>query len=351
MNFTFFNEKLIVEKKVKILYNKNIIGGLKMKRIIKTSIFIFIALFACKTNVNAMYIDGSTSVWEKGEIVKITDGKEGSTQYKTWLEDGTVAFCVEHGINFKSGEVDTETLTNYFKNGLTEEKTKELVKQISEYLYFGYGNEGKNSDEYYLATQKLIWEAISKSGFYASEYYANRIQSYNFTTIEYKYKNGDNIDLTDEVKNINNAISKYYAKPSICSSNLEELEVGEVIRYEDTNKVLDQYNVTCADGIKCEKNGNVLKITGIKEGKNQKITLSKSEVKKEIPLYIANGYQGVITKAGNLEAVSCNNEITTFVAPVTADINITLIMAVALISGMMMYITYKSVNENKMLNK
>lgn len=323
-----------------------------MKKIVKTSIFIFIALFSCKTAVKAKtYIDGSTTAWENGEIVKITDGKEGSTQYKTWLEDGTVAFCVEHGINFRTGEVNEDNLTNYFKNGLTEEKTKELVKQISEYLYFGYGNEEKNSDEYYLATQKLIWEAISKSGFYATEYYTNRVKSYNFTTIEYKYKNGDNIDLTEEVKNIEDSIEKYYTKPSICSTNFGELEVGEVIRYEDKNGVLDQYNVMCDEGIKCETNGNVLKITGLEEGKNKKITMSKPEVKKEIPLYIAEGYQGVITKAGDLEAVSCNNEITTFVAPVTADINVTLIMIVALISGIMMYITYKSVNENKILSK
>ena len=253
-------------------------------------------------------------------------------------------FCVDFGVAIDPGTATVSEIEEYFAKGISEEKAKELVKKLTEYLKFGYGNDGKTSKKYYLATQKLIWEAISDTGYYATSYYDSvngsslgklKLKNFQWTT-----DGKTAIDLSNEINAIETAIENYYKKPSFCSSQEKiEIEVGETAEYIDSNGVLSMYEVNCDNGIECQVEDNKLKVKAINEAGSNNIRFSKIDT-TQTNSYVYKGGQGVIVKSGNLEPVSCEFGIDSFKNEKTADMKIIYVITIGLFGGIMAYIAY-----------
>lgn len=270
---------------------------------------------------------------DAGKIVLIIDGKE------------YVGFCIDFGMKVAIGQTETpQLLKEYFQNVLSEAETNELIRKLTLFVQYGYGYEGRTTDKYYLATQQLIWEAISNTGFYASDFYHNQSSIDKLKINNFRWTNDSGkttIDISEELKAIENSINEYYKTPSFCSAhNKIELEVGESAEFTDNNNVLTSYVVKCDDGIKCEKDNNKLKVTAIDEVSSQKITFTKSSDGVENYVYRLADKQGIITKQGKLETVSCEFGIDSFKNVQTSDSRIIYIITLGLFCGVMSYITY-----------
>ena len=263
--------------------------------------------------------------------------------------DGQVypGYCIDFGMYVSTGTVESpQTLYEYFKNVLSDEAAKDLVKKLTLYTQFGYGTVGKTTDKYYLATQQLIWQAISDTGFYNSDFYHNQTEG---TVSKLKIENfrwtNDNgkttIDISSQINTIKNDINSYYSKPSFCSSTNElELEIGSTAEYIDNNNVLDSYVVTCEGGLKCQTNGNKLSVTAINDAGRQKITFNKAPTGTENYVYRVTGKQGIIIQEGTLEPVSCEFGIDTFKNEKTSDTQIAYVIVIGIFGGIMAYIIY-----------
>ena len=272
---------------------------------------------------------------EAGKVTLIIDGKEYP------------GYCIDFGMYVQTGAIDTPlNLKEYFKNVLSENAANELIKKLTRYMAFGYGTEGRNTDKYYLATQQLIWQAISDTGFYDSDFYHNRtsktVQKMRLANFRWTNDGGTTIiDVSSEISAIQNSINQYYKTPSFCSSqNKIELEVGETAEFIDNNNVLTSYHIKCDNGIECKFEGNKLKVTAIDEVSSQKITFSKSSTGTENLVYRANGKQGLIANQGALEPVSCEFGIDSFKNVQTSDTKIIYIITIGLFCGIMAYIAF-----------
>lgn len=341
-----------------------------MKNKIKNTIILIIAFFFIyipNVSADAKIVSRDYIKIDGKQVKKLYDNTEtGAKDYiggdagkVPLLIDGKeyMGFCIDFGMLVATGDTETpQSLKEYFQNVLSESETNELIKKLTLYTTFGYGSAEKTTDKYYLATQQLIWEAISNTGFYASDFYHNktngsvkkmRIANFRWTTGGKE----DAIDLSAELNAIKNSINQYYQTPSFCSSqNKIEIEVGKSATFKDTNNVLSKYKVNCDSGIKCEVEENKLTVTAIDETSSQSITFSKTSPGTENYIYRVTGRQGLITSQGTLEPISCEFGIDSFKNVQTADTKILYIITIGLFCGIMAYIIYytkKSLDELK----
>lgn len=300
-------------------------------------------------NVSKLYDNSETGSTdnkaEVGLITIIVDGKEYP------------GYCIDFGMVIGFGTAEIQNLQEYYSNILGESAAKQLIKKLTEYVTFGYGTEGKNTAKYYLATQQLIWEAISDTGFFATDFYVeqtnNKRKKLKIENFRWTNDGGaTTIDVSAEINSIKNSISNYYKTPSFCSSqNQIEIELGESAEYTDNNNVLSKFKVNCENGLECQTNGNILNVKAINEAGSNKITFSKAApTDTEAYVYRIAGHQGVITYEGRLEPVSCEFGIDSYQNVKTADGKIVYILIIGIFAGIMAYISYytkKSLNELK----
>lgn len=320
-----------------------------MNKYIKLFLITIVAIFGLNIKANAVVVNFSNTGWSGGTIYKYADGKNSNVALcEFWLEDGRAAFCLEYGADAITGtSLDEKDIEEYFKNGLSETAAKALVTQINKYIYFGYGSEGMTSEKHYIATQKLIWEAISKSGFYKSDYYKGNVDEYEFNTLTFKYGDGTLVDVSNEVKAIEDAIKAHETKPSFCSTT-KNISLFDKVSLEDENKVLSQYELICPDGLSCKIVDNKLEIEAEKSGDVKKITFSKDAVGNATEMYKKGSYQGVVVAEGMVDAISCYLTINVSENnPETGGANILLILMIGLFCGMVAYITYNSSHKNE----
>ena len=254
-------------------------------------------------------------------------------------------YCIDFGVSVSAGlEANTYNLQEYYSNVLGEAEAKELVKKITLYAKLGYGNTGKATEKYYLATQQLIWETINDTGFYQSDYYETRAnEKFNIVNLGWTTDKKNRIDISKEINEIKKAVNNYYLTPSLCSSthNLE-IELGKDMIYTDTNKVLSQYEISCSEGLECVKSENQLKVIATKEAGHRTIIFTKKSSGTENLLYRAKTEQGIITNTGILEPVTCSFGIDSINNVQTSDSNIVYIRIVGLFCGVSSYIIYRT---------
>lgn len=256
-------------------------------------------------------------------LIQIAERSEGNIN----------GFCVDVGADLPSDiyvSKSSKTLEEYLNTTLNDtEKSKKLATEINEIIYFGY--ESNPTHNYYAATQKMIWEKLYNAG-YRTSYYSNNVTFYYGST---------NVNFETETNAINKAIADYKKTPSYCSSTTNlELAVGETATYKDNNGVLSNYKVNCSDGLKCEANGNDLKITVLKESGTQKITFSKEEKGSGTVVYKEGNNQGVIESTGKIASVSCEFGVDTYKNAQTSGIKIVTIISVGIIFGLLAYLIY-----------
>lgn len=274
----------------------------------------------CRVNKT---INGTTSELDRITVTTSTDSE-------------VTAYCVDVSANLKSGDVASllsQNLAEYFNNTFNDmTKSKEITKKINEYIYFGYGYSEHVSKNYYIATQKLIWDELYNNG-YRQEYYSPNVI---LTTV-----NGVTVDVSSEISEIKKLISNYYKTPSMCSSTTQlELAVGETKTYTDTAGVLSNYKVNCSSGLTCETSGNTLKITASQAGNDYKVTFTKDGQETYPVVYKKENGQGVTIGTGTLAGVSCEFGVDSYTNVQTSDTKIVVVISIGLIAATMAYAIY-----------
>ena len=312
-----------------------------MKKKFSKVLLTLILIFSMTKNVygNSVTATGLFIFDESGSrVYKNVDGTQRDLVQISIKDNATGetfnGYCIDVGATLtSSGEHTTgQSLFDYLNSFLNDEtKTKNVIKKINEYNYFGYGYNNQNNYKYYIATQKLIWDELYNAG-YRQEYYGTNV---TFTSSQ------GTIDITNEINTIKNSISNYYKTPSFCSNQSKiEIAVGETATYTDNNNVLSNYNITCSDSLSCKKEGNTLKVTATKEGSEQKINFSKTIEGENLTLFKQENRQSVIANKGQIEPISCDFGIDTYKNVQTSDTKIIYVITIGLFCGTIAYIMY-----------
>ena len=71
-------------------------------------------------------------------------------------------YCIDVGATLgdKTYINQLDGLEDYLSYVIDSSKVKNVTNKINQYIQFGYGYNGQNSDKYIVATQKLIWDGL-----------------------------------------------------------------------------------------------------------------------------------------------------------------------------------------------
>ena len=194
------------------------------------------------------------------------NGSDHITNLAMMTTNGVTAYCIEPGITADKASYYSST-TNIYDTKLSNVNTKKL----SLIGYYGYGYEGHNAKEYYMAAQELIWREAGVENVWWTD-----------------AKEGGNILNIDYYKNeILRLVNSYEVAPSF---NLKkEYMVGDEITLLDSNSVLNGYEVVGNDDVKIEN--NQLKI--IVKDANNNFILRRKQNGKNTKFYYKDGYQTI----------------------------------------------------------
>lgn len=187
-----------------------------MKKIFMIFIYFFIlSSVSASEHLDLVPIDGVFS-----SQYNLDNGSYFSSNQKKYYMDGKIVYCVEPGTGIYTNDYYASDISfSSFSN--------DLINKIGLIGYFGYDYPGHQSDNYFLATQELIWEFIGN----------NEI---HFTT---GINNSGNIINIDNEKNeIISLVNNYLVKPSFDGNLISEV-YGNSIVLEDNNHVLSNYDV------------------------------------------------------------------------------------------------------------
>lgn len=186
------------------------------------------------TNITYQRIDGAYFY-----IVDNSTGAVDTNHVTKFLMNGKVAFCIEP-------MTDITTRVYSSTEGLSGSGySADVIRKIELYGHYGYDYPGHQTDRYWLATQKLIWESAKNV-------------SVKFTTGA--NGSGSVIDLSGETNEILRLANHNDVRPDFNVSKIEG-NIGDTITLTDKNGVLDEYNMTYNGKHQVSKNGNTLTVT------------------------------------------------------------------------------------------
>lgn len=220
---------------------------------------------------------GSSTFWEQSQfIIRKSDG--------AWV------YCVQPFVKIQSNNtynVTTEDLS------AVANISYDNWKMIERIAYYGYGYGNHNGDNWYAATQMLIWRYADPS-----------VDSY-FTDTLHGNRN-DNI-LKAEMDEILSLANGHTVAPKITLPS--EMIISNTITVNDQNNVLSQFNVENVSGGTVTKNGNSLNITATNVG-DLTFTLNRpgNRYGEPVRLYYATDSQNVVRR-GNIDPLKMNYKV------------------------------------------
>ncbi len=219
-------------------------------KILKFLVFI-VLFFSTIERVNASELV-KNAVKDVYYVRRGGEEKYFSAPFSEYSIDGFTTYCIEPGTRITSQQYIK-------KDGLIDSPFDATLTNKLELIgYYGYDYPTHKTVRYRMATQALIWETIS------SDFIVD------FWTKQYGY--GDAIDVSKEKKEIMDLVNNHYSLPNI--PNEVNTSAGKTVELNDTNNLLDQFEVTDNGGTDAVIEGNVLYINNIKSG-NTTITLTK----------------------------------------------------------------------------
>ena len=191
----------------------------------KKIFLFFMMLFLFNASVYASHLDLVPISGVYSSQLNMDTGAYFSSNQKKYYMDGKIVYCVEPGKPIYTNDYFGES--DLFLSGLSQD----IINKISLIGHFGYDYPGHLTDNYFLASQELIWELIGN----------NEI---HFTTgIN---GTGDIVNIDYEKNEIMSLVNHYYVKPSFDSEVISGVYNDEVILV-DTNNVLSDYMVVSSD--------------------------------------------------------------------------------------------------------
>ena len=187
-----------------------------------------------------------------------------------YVGDKTV-FCIEPMQLFTEG-LDYSPDTKKW-----DELSEQTRQNIWEINYYGYSYSGHQTEKYYVATQVMIWQAVT--GTWYQPYYTDGTTVY---------------DISNEVAVINNLRTQPQGKPSFNNQTIK-MGLNTPVTLTDTKGTLANYSITNSNGIRASVNGNNLTVAITSENYDKSITFSRNFTARDVNvIYGSGGYQRVI---------------------------------------------------------
>ena len=187
-----------------------------------------------------------------------------------YVEDKTV-FCIE------PMQLFTEGLDYHQDTAKWDELSEQTRQNIWEINYYGYSYSGHQTEKYYVATQVMIWQAVT--GTWYQPYYTDGTTVY---------------DISNEVAVINNLRTQPQGRPSFNNQTIK-MGLNTPVTLTDTKGTLSNYSITNSNGIRASVNGNNLTVAITSENYDKSITFSRNFTARDVNvIYGSGGYQRVI---------------------------------------------------------
>ena len=187
-----------------------------------------------------------------------------------YVGDKTV-FCIEPMQFF------TEGLDYHQDTAKWDELSEQTRQNIWEINYYGYSYSGHQTEKYYVATQVMIWQAVT--GTWYQPYYTDGTTVY---------------DISNEVAVINNLRAQPQGRPSFNNQTIK-MGLNTPVTLTDTKGTLSNYSITNSNGIRASVNGNNLTVAITSENYDKSITFSRNFSARDVNvIYGSAGYQRVI---------------------------------------------------------
>lgn len=187
-----------------------------------------------------------------------------------YVGDKTV-FCIE------PMQLFTEGLDYHQDTAKWDELSEQTRQNIWEINYYGYSYSGHQTEKYYVATQVMIWQAVT--GTWYQPYYTDGTTVY---------------DISNEVAVINNLRTQPQGRPSFNNQTIK-MGLNTPVTLTDTKGTLSNYSITNSNGIRASVNGNNLTVAITSENYDKSITFSRNFTARDVNvIYGSGGYQRVI---------------------------------------------------------
>ena len=187
-----------------------------------------------------------------------------------YVGDKTV-FCIE------PMQLFTEGLDYHQDTAKWDELSEQTRQNIWEINYYGYSYSGHQTEKYYVATQVMIWQAVT--GTWYQPYYTDGTTVY---------------DISNEVAVINNLRTQPQGRPSFNNQTIK-MGLNTPVTLTDTKGTLANYSITNSNGIRASVNGNNLTVAITSENYDKSITFSRNFSARDVNvIYGSGGYQRVI---------------------------------------------------------
>lgn len=235
---------------------------------------IFIVLFMIIIGINSVNAANITEDKISGIYANQTyNGKELSASFGYMYANGCIAYCIDPGKPLKMGEYNQ---TNDFKYKKISNTKKERLELIA---YFGYEYEGHSTEKYYYATQALIWETIGST-------------NVSFTTE--RNRNGKEIDISTEKKEIERLINEFLTLPSFANAKIYA-SVGKTVTLEDNNNNFFNFNYSSNNKNTFNFDNDKFNIEVKEVGEGKINIFNEINNNKNSIIYYSEGYQSLVT--------------------------------------------------------
>ncbi len=210
------------------------------------------------------------------------DGSNEVDKASFFYVNNAPTFCVEPHVETNYGYEYRESWD--WNDTRISSSLKDKVVQIS---YYGWWYPGHQTNDYRLATQAMIWEAVTNSpeGYY----------TYNDSGARY--------DISAERKEIKRLVEEHNKKPSF-NGTTSNLTLGESKVLTDSNNVLANFKVASCTNCNATINGNKLTVTPTSTGKYQVNLEKKSEAYDRPTIYYISDYYQNQILTGNIDSVT-----------------------------------------------
>lgn len=275
----------------------------KLKWVIPIFLFGIISLIP-SFKARALTSDSFYFEWINPKIYvnKYKDGVERSERIQVYhrRSDGTIAYCIQPGIDFS----DTALLTGYdYNQASISGMSQDTWRKVSLLAYYGYGYGNHTDMKWYAITQYEIWKAnpLGWTTYWADSFHGNNISQFE-----------------EESTELLNLVNNHYKAPSFINTT-NEVVVNDTITLTDSNNVLNNFDVSVSGNATAKKDGNKLYITPNSLGEiTINLTKNANRFGKNAFVFVGDGVQNLMT-AGNIEPYKTSLKIKSIGGKVTIN--------------------------------
>ena len=261
----------------------------------KKIIIFLIVLYGIISGFNVYALEDSfyEGSYIQGEY--ITKVKNGYKKYKQMREfkrssDNRFTYCIELWEDLNPNK----SLSGYELNKDNYSNiSSSVLDKVILIAYYGYGYTNHTDIKWYVITQYMIWKEIEPD---TDLYFTDTLNGNRIT----KYEN--------EINEINNLINNHIKLPSF-SETTQSLKYNTWLSLTDTNKVLDNFNLS-SNNLEFIKEGNIVKVKTKSVGTNTLKLIKKDTKYSSYPIvYIDSSGQDLLVTGGYYPIVSTVNLI------------------------------------------